>query len=744
MALKSPLMPSPTGGGLSSAFSPYSDSPNSPARFKESNFPANGNDKSNRSSGPSDTLAPPSPYPQQIEPSPTDSNGTESTEIEEEAQDSSATKSPEPAENGEAFEVQSPDIEITSPESAKSETIPPRLDTQLPQRVRSDSTDNEPQSVIHVPSGFQTFEEGSVTHQSPSEDRSESTARLASPTTPEAAVVHPLDKRPISPVNTDIPRYMDRTTPRAQTRQELDESYKRNSRRTSSLEGLLPGFDKYFQQYLTVHADIPEALDKDADNDAGSKDEDDGPSTAGLVGDGSMKDAMQTLDQAEDEVAALRTALSECWTLCNTLANLSSSHRQRTFKFSGKSEVQEQAWRSCWRLCQQLYEHRDDDATSQVMPTLELCRDFCQSLFDARQKMDEASDSVLRVSFELNNHLYNTHDRSLPDAFNERTLDFYITLCHRLMKQRTSLPEETDSLLRACWSLAENLFNLRQASREGRIVDEELLGSAVQACWELCDLFREGWTQIRPDRGTPRPNQTTFASSQGGSFKSSSVRSEGRSTNSTVSNRKYHDARSIPPETPVTIFDDTSTADSSPDGSVNVPNILVLGPASTGSNSVRGGAPHHERWSSNASVLSDYSESAGSSQRSSSTATAGAEEAQLARLRCLLLRAGMNTGYARNSGQTLPVWVKSLPDNAFGTLPWQMKVLSFYRKLVTNDKSMLSVHQIPSRRLGAAEVAKAVRWLGNSEQWAWMRDLFRLVFGFGIDEAERRGGSFQT
>lgn len=72
-----------------------------------------------RSSGPSDTLAPPSPYPQQIEPSPTDSNGTESTEIEEEAQDSTA-KSPDSAANGDAFEVQSPDIEITSPESAKS------------------------------------------------------------------------------------------------------------------------------------------------------------------------------------------------------------------------------------------------------------------------------------------------------------------------------------------------------------------------------------------------------------------------------------------------------------------------------------------------------------------------------------------------------------------------------------------------------------------------------------------------
>lgn len=492
--------------------------------------------------------------------------------------------------------------------------------------------------------------------------------------------------------------------------------------------------------------DIPEALDKDGDESEDKSNQKDGPGTAELVGDGTMTKAMEShLSNAEQDVAALKTALSECWTLCNTLANLSSSHRQRTFKFAGKQEVQEHAWRTCWRLCQQLYESRDDDHASQVLPTLELCRDFCQALFEARQKLDQASDSVLRVSFELNNHLYNTHDRALPEQFTERTLDFYVTLCHRLMKQRTSLPQETDALLRACWSLAEMLFNIRQNSREGKSPDEELLGSAVQACWELCDLFREGWTQIRPDRGTPRPSQTTFTShsTSQSSFKSSSTRSADTRSNSSLSNRQYHDAvavRSLPPETPTTIFDDAVTASSSPE-SGNVPHILVLGPASTGSSSVRGGT-HHDRWTSNASVLSGYSESA-SSQRSSSTATAGNEETQLTRLRCLLLKAGMNTGFSRLSGQQLPAYVKALPDTAFGALPWQRKIFDCYKKLVLGDKSMLTVNAMPSRRLGAYEVAKSVKWLGNSEQWAWMRDLYRLVFGFGIDEAERRGGSFQ-
>ncbi|KAI7621160.1 hypothetical protein KC346_g3762 [Hortaea werneckii] len=756
MALKSPLMPSPTNG-LSSAFSPYSDSPNSPAPY-QSNFQAT----SNRSSGPSDSLAPPpSPYPQQIEPSPVDSNGTESTEIDEDAQEEGEPKSPHA--DG---EVQSPDIEInspeetTSPQSATSDRVQ-KIDTQLPARFRSDSTKDEPQSVIHAPTTFRSFGEAASSKES---EAGSSEATVVSPNSPEA-VSSPIEKKlaAVSPVKTDVPRVVDRSTPRAQSAQELDEEW-RKKRRTSSLE------------------DVPEEFDRDVDDT-------EDPDTAGLIGDGAMNNAMQqSLDNADEEVTALRTALSECWTLCNTLATLSSTHRQRTFKFAGKQGMQEQAWRSCWRLCQQLYDYRDADHASQVIPTLELCRDFCQSLFDARQRGDEASDSVLRVSFELNNHLYNTHPSSLPEAFNERTLDFYITMCHRLMKQRTSLPQETDALLRACWSLAEMLFNLRQSTREGTAADEELLGSAVQACWELCDLFREGWTQIRPERGTPRPSQTTFQSTSPpqNPFNLSSNRSEPRS-NSSMSNRQYHDAPSGPagsaaaaivPETPTTIFDDTtSSAASSPD-SVTVPNILVLGPASnhhtnhhgSTSSSARRAGHHHERWSSNASVLSGHSESV-TSQRTSSTATAGKkkkkthpsssssaaapstqqeeEAAHLTRLHYLLLKAGMQTGYPRHhspsshppnpnanastttsssSKSSTPTpppssggvhhenfqhYIAHLPPTAFGTLPWQRQTLQAFQELVRHDATMAGIDAYPARRLGAAEAAGSVVWLAG-------------------------------
>ena len=545
-------------------------------------------------------------------------------------------------------------------------------------------------------------------------------------------------------ISTNVPPYLDRSTPLAHTRQEYDERRKASA---PSLEGVYLKCVNNCDHDLISSTDIPETHpDMQDNNNEDSNDESDRPNTAGLIGDENMTQAMNnSLTGAEDEVANLGTALSECWTLCNTLANLSSTHRQRTFKFSGKQQVQEQAWRSCWRLCQQLYDSRDEDHASQALPTLELCRDFCQWLFEARQRADEASDSVLRVSFELNNHLYNTHDRQLPEQFTERTLDFYITLCHRLMKQRTSLPQETDALLRACWNLAEMLFNLRQSTKEGKRPEEELLGSAIQACWELCDLFREGWTQIRPDRGTPRPSQTSFPTHS--SINSVSSRSNARSTSSMSSKRPFERSapspRALPPETPSTVFDDASTATSSPDVPA-VPNILVLGPASNSSKgSADRGGSHLERWSSNASALSDYSESDRGSQRTTSTARATSDEAQLTRLRCLLLKAGVNAGFSRQSGQRLPDFVKALPKSAFGSLPWQEKVFNYYKNLVMGDSSLVSVHAIPSRRLGANEVAKSIRWLGNDENWAWVRDLYRIVFGFGIDEAERRGGSFQ-
>jgi hypothetical protein len=82
----------------------------------------------------------------------------------------------------------------------------------------------------------------------------------------------------------------------------------------------------------------------------------------------------ENIQDDEKEIDALRTALTECWTFCNTLASLSSIHRERLFNISNQGTMQEQAWKSCWKLCQQLYDSQDDDYAAQVRPTLDLCR----------------------------------------------------------------------------------------------------------------------------------------------------------------------------------------------------------------------------------------------------------------------------------------------------------------------------------------------------------------------------------
>ena len=110
------------------------------------------------------------------------------------------------------------------------------------------------------------------------------------------------------------------------------------------------------------------------------------------------------MPQVADEIGDLRTLLHESWTLCNTLANLSSMHRPRAFRDSGTPDAVERAWIACWKLCHRLYDNQDEDpAYMSVKFNLDLCRDFCQALFDVRDKKDELADSVLRVSFELNN-----------------------------------------------------------------------------------------------------------------------------------------------------------------------------------------------------------------------------------------------------------------------------------------------------------------------------------------------------
>jgi len=529
---------------------------------------------------------------------------------------------------------------------------------------------------------------------------------------------------PISPppISTDVSRVqygLENATPRAQTRQEVEAlaGAKAEARSTSthSLEGVSANFRNHphYSWFTGIPEDHREIIEED-EFDA------------------------RTVHNSDEEVSALKTALHECWTLCNTLASLSSIHRERIFSYSGTGDAHEKAWKCCWKLCQKLYDSRDEDHETHVRPTLDLCRDFCQALFDVRQRKDEVADSVLRVSFELNNHLYNTHDRTLPEAFRERTLDFYITLCHRLMKQRNELAEETDALLRACWSLAEMLFSLRQNKREGKAADEELLGSAVQACWELCDLFREGWTQVRPERGTPRPSQTTFTQISDQMSRSSHNKSNSLPSLPENPEHPEHARLRYQPETPTTEFEDTPI--SPEENSPQIPNILVLG--------TEGNRAANARWSSTTSSLSSYSQ--GSNQSSSTVTSTNTEDVNLTRLKLLILKAAMNVGFSRTTPTTaapnqsdppaLQSFVKSLPTGTFGSLPAHATLLNAYRNLVLSDPTFRSANSLPAigKKASAADVAKSVLWMMNSGRYTFLKDLFRLVFGFRVEEAETR------
>lgn len=341
--------------------------------------------------------------------------------------------------------------------------------------------------------------------------------------------------------------------------------------------------------------------------------------------------------------------------------------------------------------------------------------------------------------------LYSAQDsRNLPEPFRERTLDFYITLCHRLMKQRGELGEETDHLLRACWSLAEMLFSLRQNKRDGKPLDEELLGSAVQACWDLCDIFRDGWTQVRPDRNTPRPSQTSFFSpqsmDQSGRQSRQSDRSSLASKHESVKSIRQEERQRKPPpvpETPVTEFEDTPISPES--RSPQMPNILVLG--TTSDNGRRG------QWSSSASNLSSYSRS---STRTSSTATTttATEDPNITRVKALVLKASMNLGFNRDTitdpktGSTiLQKFVQGLPNGSFGPLPAHATLLQQYKKSVLTDAIIPRNHNLPVRgkRVAAYDMAKTVQTMSQSSpRYAYLRELFTFVFQFPLDEVDSR------
>jgi hypothetical protein len=200
-----------------------------------------------------------------------------------------------------------------------------------------------------------------------------------------------------------------------------------------------------------------------------------------------------TSNGTETETNALKEILKGYWDLCNTFAVRSSTHRKGIFSYPDTGDAYEEAWEYGWKLCHTLYnsEGEGEDPGSYIRTALDLCQNFCQKLFDIRQQTEGLDDSLLKASLELNNQLYDAHNRKIQEAFQGKALDFYITLSCRLTEQRNKFTKGINALLRTCSILARLLFGLRKAA------DESLLKSALQACSVLCYLFLKGWTQVQ-------------------------------------------------------------------------------------------------------------------------------------------------------------------------------------------------------------------------------------------------------
>ena len=134
------------------------------------------------------------------------------------------------------------------------------------------------------------------------------------------------------------------------------------------------------------------------------------------------------------------------------------------------------------------------------------------------------------------------------------------------------------------------------------------------------------------------------------------------------------------------------------------------------------------------------------SATTTSTVRTPAEDPALTVLKALFVRAALSTGrgYTRTSSDpnlnSLPIFVKNLPENAFGNQAWQVSLLENYRKAVVNDSGFRNLGvagTIGERgRLSAVESARAVRGMTSCVYgFGWLRDLFRHVFGYYIEEA---------
>lgn len=104
----------------------------------------------------------------------------------------------------------------------------------------------------------------------------------------------------------------------------------------------------------------------------------------------------------------------------------------------------------------------------------------------------------------------------------------------------------------------------------------------------------------------------------------------------------------------------------------------------------------------------------------------------------------MNLGFNRDAitdpktaATALQKFVQDLPAGSFGSLLSHTALLAQYKNSVLMDSIIPRHHILPARgkRVTAQEMAKSIQVMTKSSQrYAYLRDLFRIVFQFPIEE----------
>ncbi len=170
----------------------------------------------------------------------------------------------------------------------------------------------------------------------------------------------------------------------------LAESNRLRSSSTSSLESTSLDVAHLGTDWL-IFLEIEEQTEAEGDDDD-------------LYSDGEGLFGRAQLRGQHNEIERLKLLFNTAWNCCLEFGSYNTRRRKRDLSSSSVSDTHVYAWQTCWKLCERLYNDETSDKDSlNIRDGLNLCRKFCQALFELRPRKDEIFDSMLRVTFELNN-----------------------------------------------------------------------------------------------------------------------------------------------------------------------------------------------------------------------------------------------------------------------------------------------------------------------------------------------------